>query len=146
MYKQKYIQQINLPKIPKKIINNLPKDINLYKKHSDVESFSRSDSYNYEIDQWCRENIAKDINFGFQIIDGDVPVHIDNRVKIKLFYLISSGGENVLTKFWNNEQTEVLEEYKIPCNEWFLFKANSFHSVENINNGKTRFSLVGKIF
>ena len=145
MYSPDYVKFLNLPRIPESIISNLPKDYSLYHRHASAGPFSRSDSFNSEIDRWCKQNISNDIDFGFQIIEDNVPAHIDNRVFVKFFYLIEEGGENVLTKYWS-EDNEFLKEYHIPVHTWVLFRADLLHSVENVDNKKRRVSVVGKLF
>ena len=146
MYKPEYIRSIRLPLIPRKLINQLPVDFSLFKRHSAAGPFSRSDSFSIDINNWCNQNISKDINFGFQIIEDNVPIHIDRRVKVKLFYLIRSGGKNVKTRFWTPDHQQCIAEYNIIESGWYFFQADAPHSVEGIEIGKTRLSLVGKIF
>ena len=146
MYKPEYVKFLNIPSIPQEVVDNLPKDYSLYDRHAAVATFSRSDSFNDEIDFWCKQNISKDIDFGFQIINGDVPAHIDNRVFVKFFYLIQEGGDRVLTKFWSEDKKDILAEYHIPVNTWVLFRADVMHSVENVSSEIERISVVGKLF
>lgn len=146
MYYPKFIQSVNLPPIPDSIIAELPTDYSLYKRHSEYGTFARSDSFIEKVNQWCRENIANDIHFGFQLITGDVPIHIDNRVETKFIYYIEPGGNSVVTRWWSDDHKTLLYEKVVPCNQWFIFRADIPHSVENVEPGLTRVSLVGKIF
>lgn len=145
-YFPKFIQWINFPPIPKEIIKKIPTDYNLFKKHSYVDYFARSDSFNEEIDRWCKNNICKDIDWGFQIITSDCPIHIDSNVETKFHYIIFNGGDSVYTRFWSNDHKIILDEYVIPENRWHIFKANSPHSVVGVVPGKVRLGITGKIF
>jgi hypothetical protein len=147
MDEQTYIRWLKLPPIPKEIIDDLPLDFSLYEQKTKYqEIFFRSDSFIGEVDQWCRKNICDSVHWGFQIIKGDAPKHRDLRVSTKFHYVILPGGDNVYTRFYSEDGNDIAESIKIPEHCWHIFKADSPHSVDGIEPGKTRFSITGKIF
>ena len=146
MHQVEFLAQIYLPTIPDRLISSVPLDYDLYQTHSSVLGFSRSDSFQQDISDWCRDNIIPNIHYGWQIIKKDIPANVDNNVKLKLFYLVRSGGNSVHTLFWNQDHSKVLVEYCIPCNQWFLFRADVPHSVVGIESEQSRLSLVAKLY
>lgn len=147
MYQISNIRWLNFPAIPQHLLDNLPRDFSIYEKKSQYSDiFFRSDSFIQEINDWCKQHICESIDWGFQVIMGDAPVHKDLRVDVKFHYVIDQGGENVYTRFWNDDRTNVVESIKIPQNRWHLLRVNTPHSVEGVEKGQTRFSISGKIF
>jgi hypothetical protein len=65
---------------------------------------------------------------------------------LKLNYVINSGGEKVVTRFWANNKKDLLAEYVIEPHRWHIFKSDTFHSVHGIEKNQTRFSISTKIF
>ncbi len=144
MYKSRYIQYLNLPKIPSKIIDNLPKEFELYETLN-IDNYNWSKSHNYELNEWAQEHISKEMYFAFQLMTGDLPIHKDVDSKTKLLYLIDQGGSNVFTKFWD-DQFNLLDEYIIEKNCWHILKADTNHSVEGIEQNRLRWSVIARIF
>jgi len=149
MLDPRYIQYINLPQIPKEIINLLPTDDSVWQK-KDVKGtmpwYRWSDEYNQEINKWCQENICSDMYWAFQLMSDDMPKHIDKGTATKFNYIISTGGNDVWTRFWSNDQKTMLAEYQIEPFQWHIFKADSYHSVEGIEPGQIRMAVTGRIF
>lgn len=85
------------------------------------------------------------MQYGFQISTDNVPVHVDNRVYVKLLYLIQEGGDPVYTTYYSSDGN-VLKEYRIPENQWVIFRADVDHSVTGMQPGGVRISLVAKLF
>lgn len=142
-----FIRHINLPKIPTDLIKELPADLSVYtNKALSFPNYIWSETFNQKINQWCKENICPDMYWGFQIITGDLLQHKDNGTKTKFNYLISTGGDQVITTFYDDDQTTVLYEEHIPAESWHIFKADSFHDVKGINKGAVRFCVTGRIF
>ena len=148
MYKPRYIQYINLPNIPQKIINDLKISWSNHHKSSldSGKSYIWSDFENHNLNQWCKENISQDIYWSYQIIAGDAAAHRDKVSLTKINYIADTGNENVKTIFWNDDQTEILDEYIIEPHRWHIFKADTLHSVEGIEPGQIRWSVFGNIF
>ena len=147
MYPPRYIQYLNLPKIPQHIIDQLERDPTVYHQVSTVEGpYTWSDYDTKLLNVWCRENICSEMYFGLQIMTGNLPLHLDTGTKIKINYIIDPGGTDVITSFYDNDQVTLLDSYCIEPNRWHIFKADTHHQVTNIQPGQYRFGVTGRIF
>lgn len=143
-----YFHYINLPKIPNEILNQINFDFSSYdaKVISSGGNYRWSDSHNKIINDWCRQNICSEMYWAFQIISGDMPIHKDNGTKTKFVYLLQTGGDNVVTEFYDEDKTNVLQSVIIEPHRWHILKVDTFHGVRNVDPGKIRFSITGRIF
>ena len=155
------IRYLNLPKIPQSIVDNLNYNFEQYQKRDLPDNFQGgqdamrvaqlwTESFNKEVNEWCKENICDSMYWAFLITDGDLAVHIEEASKglasVKLNYVIESGGDNVVTDFWANDAKTLTHSFCIEPHRWHIFKADSYHSVRGIEPGKFRFSVTGKVF
>lgn len=145
------IQYINLPQVPKSIIDGIPRDLSKYQLPENFVSrtpFVWSTSFNEEFNSWCKKNVSAEMFFALQAMPCDQPKHKDRGSLTKLNYVFEIGGQNVLTKFWSDDSdtAELLEEHCILPNRWHIFKADTFHSVENIMPGQQRMAITARIF
>lgn len=148
MYKSRYIQYIHLPTIPQDIVAEAVSNIPLHLNNSIPsinDTYYWSDFDNRQLDSWCKSNICQDIYFAFQLITGNLSLHKDNITKTKFNYLIQTGGDSVITTFYNNNK-EIIESYSIEINRWHIIKVDTYHSVSNVQPGQIRFSVTGRIF
>ena len=146
MYSEQHIQLINLPEIPRHIIDALPCDVNQYNNKYHNDNYTWSNSFNQELNAWCQQHIAKSVYWAFQFIAGDLDIHKDIGTKIKFVYILNNGGSNVTTKFWAEDKTTLLNQYVIPEHAWHLLNADTYHSVEGIESGKQRWAVTGRLF
>jgi hypothetical protein len=148
MTSDQYYRYLNLPKIPQSILDQLNWNISDYqhKAHTNFpNSYLWTDQFNQVVDSWCKENICDTMYYAFQIISNDLPMHKDSGTKIKLTYILKTGGENTITE-WYNDAEELVESVALePC-RWHIFKADSYHAVKNIDPGQHRFSITGRVF
>lgn len=143
-----YIRYINLPPLPVDLVADIPRDFSLYqrKANSIFDTYMWTDSHNERLNAWCQQNICSDMYFAFQVITGDMAAHKDKETKIKINYLLQTGGDQVHTEFFDEDRVTKLASYVIPAHKWHILKADSYHSVSNIDPGQVRFSITGRIF
>ena len=146
MYPYQYIRYLNLPVIPNNIIDSINRNYDEYKKVTHKETYTWSDSFNKEINEWCQNNICNSMYWGFQFITGDMFLHKDVGTLIKLNCLVDTGGNNVSTEFYEDDQTTLLDSVIIEPHKWHILKADTYHCVKNVEVGQTRFSITGRIF
>ena len=144
MYKPRYIQYVNLPKIPADIISSLPQDIESYNKETQG-NYHWTNTHNEQLNEWAQQHISNDIYFAFQMMTGDLERHKDIGTLTKFVYIIDTGGCNVVTKFWDDD-LRLLDEYVIEPHRWHILKADTYHSVEGIEADKHRWSVTARIF
>jgi hypothetical protein len=148
MYPYSYFHYVNLPKIPNEILKQINYDFSSYNNKTVAHNgnYRWTDSHNKIINDWCQRNICKEMYWAFQIISGDLSIHKDKGTKTKFIYLLEAGGDNVITEFYDEDKTSVIQSVVIEPYRWHVLKVDSFHCVKNINPGKIRFSITGKIF
>ena len=152
MYPYKYYRYIDLPKLPENILKNINRNFHEYEKKDNVRNaisyqvYTWSDSFNEEINQWCQENICSSMYWGFQIINGDIPVHRDMNTLTKFTYILDSGGPEVFTEWYDEDQSTVIDSVVLETHRWHILKVDAFHSVRGVQPGMKRFSITGRIF
>jgi hypothetical protein len=146
MYEPRWLQYIDLPPIPEALIKELDQNFDAFAPKSQYENYVWSDSFNHQINDWCQKNICQNMYWGFQIMQGDVPKHKDVGTQTKFIYLITSGGDQVHTRFWADDGETQLADYVTECGRWHLLKADTMHSVEGIQPKSVRFSVTGRVF
>lgn len=70
-------------------------------------------------------------NIRVQSITSDPLIHVDHNRTEAINYIISPGGDNVITSFYNDQLT-VIEEIQIHSKKWHRLKVDTKHSVRNI--------------
>lgn len=158
---------LNLPHIPKHIINNIskfyanPTNISIardsaseYVKPNDPDNpdnipYAWTDLNNEILNEWCQNNICEDMYFAFQIIqgkNGNLKMHKDKGTRQKLIYLVETGGENVVTNFYDDDKKTKKQSIVIEPNRWHIMDVTQFHEVCGIEKNKTRLSITGRVF
>lgn len=144
------IQYINLPQVPDNIIKRLAQNYKEYtptklsrdtiQKAAYIRSLTNVEIYR----EWCNENIAM-APWSVQLMDDDIPIHKDiNGVRLRLTYLIDAGGDDVLTRFYNDDRS-IIESHKIELFRWHLFDTTVFHDVVGIEADRYRFAITASI-
>ena len=141
------IRYINLPKPPSSILEDFKQTSDMFPDFNDA--FLKTKEYCELIDEWCKINICDSLKFGVQVIKHDVSKHKDNGnlyiPQSKLVYLVESGGKDVITKFWFDND-KLFREYKIKTKCWHLIKVNTLHSVHGIEPNKIRWGISAQMF
>jgi hypothetical protein len=147
------IRYLNFPQVPTNLTDELSRDLADYSPSNhdwifpganpENYYYKWTDQYNEKINQWCKEHISNDMWWAFQILT-NVPVHKDTGTIVKLSYLIDTGGDNVVTNFYEKDQTTVKHSYVIEPARWHILKVDEYHSVSNVTG--QRFSITGRIF
>lgn len=148
MYDPQYVRQINLPNITQDLLEKLPRTFDAYdtgKKYL-VPNYAWSDRDNADIDQWCKANVCGSMYWAFQIITGDMTLHKDNGTKIKLLYLVETGGPSVWTEFFADDQTTLLQRACLEKDRWYAMKVDVYHRVIGVQSGQTRLAITGRLF
>jgi len=146
-----YVQQLNLPSPPQNILDIVNKNYNIQKQHlnlkNDKEKIEQiwSEGYNIEVDNWCKNNICKDVHYSFQLTT-NLNKHIDVGTKIKLIYFVDTGGDNVFTEFYSDDNKQMLQSVQLNSHKWYALKTDVNHAVRGVEKFKTRFSIVGRLF
>jgi hypothetical protein len=157
------VREINLPKIPQHITKKIYADLSSNEyvvKWRETEEgnnvFNLTDSFNKELNDWAKLNICDSVYYEFQIITADTHIHKDDfyfggedetvSLKLKFIYLLETGGNNVRTEFYDEDQTTLLEYYNIELHKWYIFKVDGFHRVVGIEPNKPRIAIVGHVF
>ena len=148
-YPYKYYRYINLPRIPDEILSQINPNFELYEKkdagrHGDI--YTWSDSFNQAINNWCQQNICDEMYWGFQIIRGDLVPHIDNVTKVKMTYLVDTGGQDVVTEWYAEDKTTVIDSVVLEANRWHILRVDTWHGVRNVSPDSARLSITGRIF
>lgn len=146
-YPPSYVRYLNLPKIPGEIMAKINFNFEEYDRKSRYRNGGFwSDSFNEEINKWCQENVCDSIYYAFQVFPKDLHIHKDTGTKTKLIYLLQEGGSNVVTTWYDEDQTTVLQSVRIPLHTWVLFKADAFHGVTGVEEGMIRSAITGRVF
>ena len=128
-----YFEYLNyLPVLPK----NFEKWV--FKSMEGVDLFhTKNDVYKIFDADYNLKNFLKDFfdlnvyNIRVQSIYSDSIIHIDNNRTEAINYIVSSGGDNVITSFYD-EDLKLLEEIVIKPQKWHKLKVDTRHSVRNI--------------
>lgn len=142
-----YYRYINLPQLPNELIKKINFDFTQYEAKVQASTYSWSDSFNQDINEWCQQNICSNMYWAFQIIKGsELDIHVDRNTLIKFVYLLDTGGDNVVTSFYKDDKTTVIESVTLEPYRWHMLKVDVPHGVTGIDPARTRFSITGKIF
>lgn len=147
MYPSRFVQYLNLPAIPQEIIDTLVLDVKEHHKQDNTKvhgPYIWSDYQTEKLNAWCKQNISDDLYYGIQLMVADVPTHTDFGTKTKINFVIDTGGDQVLTKFYDLDQKTLLDSYQIEPLRWHIFKADFPHEIVNITG--TRVSVTARIF
>lgn len=88
----------------------------------------------------------KDINFRNQnpLGNGTHPIHYDYGRKWAINYIITTGGDKVITTWYNDEKETILHKQEIEPFRWHIIKVKpTLHGVEGIRPGLLRTIISG---
>ena len=146
MYSYHYYRYVELPKLPTELIAGINRNFDDYEIKVQADTYTWSNSFNQEVNAWCQKNICADLYWGFQIIRGNLITHIDRETTVKFVYLLDTGGDNVVTSFYADDNTTVIDSVVLEPHRWHILKVDAPHGVTGVDADRTRFSITGKIF
>lgn len=126
-----------LPNIPIDLICSLPEIEtyeNVFPNKEVVETYASYRSPNY-LNNFIQKYFDYPIVVRYQVIKKDLPIHIDlGEEDMKYNYLITTGGENVTTRFWDscNDPKKILYEVVTEQAKWHHLNIKVPHQVINV--------------
>lgn len=130
---QSYVVPFDLPDVPEYFIINDSEEIKrgtkIYPYPSETFSSWTIDGVTDELEQYLQPHFKFPIQIRYQIITGDMPVHIDDGRKFAINYLIAPGGENIATRWWSSEG-EILYSEILDVKKWYKLDVSIPHNVE----------------
>ena len=150
MHKPRYIQYLSLPPLPPELTASISLNPQDYSCKAigpgNLDTYIWTNDHNQELDAWCKQNICPDMYFAFQILHTSNNIHKDNGTKTKLNYVLSTGGDNVITEFYDDDKTTLLDSYHIEPHRWHILKVDTYHRVINLEPNQYRFAVTSRIF
>ena len=145
------VRYLNLPTIPLDLIQE---EISILKSNTDPSNrvfpnYKWTSASKTKIENWCNANISENLVWGLQVMSGDLILHVDAPTKIKISYIIETGGNNVITEFYKDFEIKpenLLDKICIEPFRWHILNVNTPHRIIGVDQGKTRISLTGRIF
>ena len=132
-----------LPKIPKDLLKEIHASISENQDHPSRTSYKGIYDWlpaNDKIQEWCRDNISKDVYWGIQVISDNLPAHKDIGTMCKFNYVIA--GDRCATNFYDDDD-KLIETVTLEHEQWYILNTSVSHEVTGVDN--VRISVTGRI-
>jgi len=141
----KYIEYLDLPKIPEHLLESI-QDI-IIKPPKNFSSISTDYPYfktryiNDDLQTWLQSIFDFKVNAQYQLIYNGLPVHIDKNNRVTAYnYLLDAGGDNVKTSIYDSSY-KVLQSERIELKRWHRINTSILHGVSGIQPNNVRVSI-----
>lgn len=135
-----YYEYLDIPIPPMGLVDT---DVNMILATKNI-FIGKSDRYTMHecplrLREWLQPVFPYHHNFMYQTIRDGIPIHIDTGRPGAINFILDTGGDNVQTVWYADDQTTVLESVALEPFRWHRLKVDSYHTVRNITG--TRFSI-----
>jgi len=147
------LKQINLPQPPHSIIEQVLVTANQIidgtidgkdqKQWLAQLPTSQMTPANDIVQEWGKKNIGPNFFWMVHVIHGSCPMHKDAVTIGKLNYIVATGGDNVLTGFYDDDK-QFIESVRCELNTWYQINAQVYHDVANVDPGTKRIILAAR--
>jgi hypothetical protein len=138
----KYIEYLDLPKIPENLLESVQDIISKPPSTSlvilDTFLFFKQKNVSNELKEWLQSIFDFKIDPYYQLIYNGLPIHIDKGNRIYAYnYLLETGGNNVRTVIYNQNYKKLQSEI-LQINQWHRINTSMLHGVHGIELDKVR--------
>lgn len=130
----KCIDLLNYKQIPENLIISLSeveKRENIFKLKA--YSYYRQFLVNENLNDWLKTIFDFKFHASYQVIRNGISIHKDFNRNECFNYLINSGGKNVITNFYDDNNI-LIDNMNIPEKIWHRLDVSKFHGIDNIEN------------
>ena len=139
-----YIEYLDYPPLPEHLVESID-DIVLRENFDPDWTYANyvTKSMSKELDVWIRATLGFELERQplYQVLRNIIPIHkdVDGR-PFAYNYLLSTGGSNVTTCFYDDDKRLVHSEV-IPAGCWHRLRVQHFHSVVQFDKNGVRVSI-----
>lgn len=138
-----FVKEIKLPLVPTHIGDIVKRQAIQWVEYDNTSN----ENYGWipadsSVDKWCKENICEYAQWAVQVLIGDLPKHIDENSRVKIQYLLETGGENVISRSYKNDYA--VHSTVCDSNKWYILQTDEFHGVYGVTT--TRIALAARIY
>ena len=132
---------LDLPRIPQNLYCEIYNSIVVNPNHFSFPNvpYYKIHIVNDILDDFIRNLIPNAKEISVQILRPDIPIHVDIGRTEAINYIITSGGDNVYTGFYAEDNLE--QKYKIETERWHWINVSISHQVINLDKNNPRVSI-----
>ena len=94
-----------------------------------------------ELTEWASQIIKQPFSIKYQIINEGIPIHKDFGRFTALNYILDTGGDNVLTNFYDNNKV-LVDSVCFPPKKWHIIRTDMYHNVTNHTHTRVAVTIV----
>lgn len=87
------------------------------------------------------ESWKSTVTIGAHLIKPKVAIHKDHTRDECLNYILKTGGDQVMTRFYEEDQLTITEEYHLRSWTWHALKTNVYHGIHGIQSDSHRIAI-----
>lgn len=126
----------DIPPIPEELIDPL----DVIESRKNLFPVEIPDSYatyfvSDKLQEWGQQFFDYNVDVRYQVIKKALPVHIDfGNNTFKYNYLLSLGGDEVRTMWWDQDRNNIVESFVAPINTWHRINILQPHSISELTS------------
>ena len=139
--------ELDIPSVPESLVICDPDEVR--KRHPDsrhlrgiTESSSKTvyttHDVNDELTNFLKQYFGDDVVVKYQVLEKDIPIHIDFGRKAAFNYLLHEGGDKVITRWYDKVKgkLEYIPKYekRIPKFKWHKIDTSEYHTCTGITD------------
>jgi hypothetical protein len=140
----KYIKYVDLPRVPKHLIEPLKNIINKPPKtlsYIPTEyAYFKTKHVNNDLKSWLQPLFEFEISPQYQLVYDGLPIHVDRDRIFTYNYLLDTGGDDVKTAIYD-ENHKLLQSEILELKRWHHINTSMPHCVHGINPYKVRIAI-----
>ena len=140
----KYIKYIDLPRVPKHLIEPLRHIITKPPKNGSYVSaeyaYFKTKHVKNDLNLWLQSLLKFEVQAQYQLVYDGLPIHVDKHRIFAYNYLLDAGGDNVETAIYD-ENHKLLQSEKLELNRWHRIDTGMPHCVHGIDPDRVRIAI-----
>ena len=134
MANQYFKFKYGVPPVPERLYHLLLYDVGKLEESDWEGDQSIYSTYHVqeELQTWVQSYFDFPVIVNYQVIDKQVPIHRDVDRILCWNYLIKTGGPKVTTRWWNDDETEVVQSVVFRPHCWYELNVKQKHDVIDV--------------
>ena len=129
--------ELNIPQVPKSLVCCDPNEVR--ERYPNIWREVPTTVYTQhivsdELTNFLKPYLGDDVVVRYQVIEKDIPIHCDYGRTSAINYLLYEGGDEVITRWYEDDKTTQKYQMRIPEFKWHKIDKSIYHGVHGIND------------